>query len=115
MKKCHLPFLSLFLFPFLFCCNIANALELVSPLLATKTIFEKTESYLAKEKAIDLTKYQLVSFSFSYYSQYNKASGQWILFYGCKPVNGIRVTDCGFSVHVSNTATPTFEFIPINV
>jgi len=111
MKTCHL----LFLFPFVFCCNIANAVELVSPLLAPKAIFEKTESYLTKEKAIDFTKYQLASFSFNYCSQYDKASGKWILFYGCKPVNGIRITDCGFSVHVSNTATPTFEFMSLDV
>lgn len=109
MKK-YFAFLAL-----LSCCQITNAAEFASPLLAPKDVIEQSEKFLIKEKSITLEKYELASISFNYYSQYDKNSNPWILFYSCKRVNGIHVTDCGFTVRVSNTTKPTFEFIPINV
>lgn len=105
-----------FIFSFLiFWCSISEALDIANPVLTAKAVIENTESYLTKEKSILLEKYELAFIRFNYYSPQDKTTGTWILSYRCKPVNGIHVTDCGFTVRVSNTPKPIFEFIPINV
>lgn len=91
--------------------NTSQAMELPTLVLKPEIVLKHTQTFLIKEKAIDIKNYQLFSIVFNYYSQYGAASGKWILFYSCKPIKGIHVTDCGFSVQVSNTSAPTFEFI----